>query len=108
MKFKLLEDYRSDELNKNEISVRVADKFTELGFDEVDEMNGISFSKTIENDTATTYCQFYLDKEAEKYSSYVTKDEDGDKSTTFQQSGTIFEADTAADEFIEYLSTIEQ
>ena len=102
----LLEDLKDDENRKNQVVKYAAEVLTADGFEEIDELNGVSFSKSYENRTETIHCQFYLDTESEKYSSYVTSEEDGDKSTTFQQHGSIFEAEAAIDEFIEFVRKI--
>ena len=112
MKFRLnedlLEDLRDDENRKAKVISYASDVLTGDGFEEVDELNGVSFAKSYENDKETIHCQFYIDTESEKYSSYVTSEEDGDKSTTFQQHGSIFDAESAVDEFFEFVSKIEQ
>jgi hypothetical protein len=104
----LLEDLKSDESRKEEV-IRYASKvLTADGFEEIDELNGVSFAKSYESKEETIHCQFYLDTESEKYSSYVTTEENGDKSTTFQQHGSIFDAESAIDEFFEFVNKIEQ
>lgn len=104
----LLEDLKDDENRKNQAVKYAAEILTADGFEEIDELNGVSFVKSYENKAETIHCQFYLDTESEKYSSYVTSEEDGDKSTTFQQHGSIFDAESAVDEFFEFVSKIEQ
>lgn len=112
MKFRLceelLEDLKEDENRKNQAVSYASDALTADGFEEIDELNGVSFSKYYENDKEAIHCQFYLDTESEEYSSYVTSEEDGNKSTTFQQHGSIFDASSAVDEFIEFVSKVEQ
>ena len=104
----LLEDLKEDENRKNQVISYVSDSLASEGFEEIDELNGVSFTKSYENDTETIHCQFYIDTEAEEYSSYVTSEEDGNKSTTFQQHGAIFDASSAVDEFIEFVAKVEQ
>jgi hypothetical protein len=104
----LLEDLKDDENRKSQVVSYASEVLTADGFDEIDELNGVSFAKSYESDKETIHCQFYLDTESEKYSSYVTSEEDGDKSTTFQQHGSIFDAESAVDEFFEFVSKIEQ
>jgi hypothetical protein len=103
----LLEDLKDDENRKAQVVSYASKVLTADEFDEIDELNGISFSKSYETDDETIHCQFYLDTESEKYSSYVTSEEDGDKSTTFQQHGSIFDAESAIDEFLEFVRKIE-
>ena len=103
----LLEDLKDDENRKNQVVGHASEVLTADGFEEIDELNGVSFSKSYESKDETIHCQFYLDTESEKYSSYVTSEENGDKSTTFQQHGSIFEAESAIDEFIEFVRKIE-
>ena len=103
----LLEDLKSDESRKEDIIGYASEVLTADGFEEIDELNGVSFAKSYENKVETTHCQFYIDTESEKYSSYVTSEENGDKSTTFQQHGSIFDAESAVDEFIEFVRKIE-
>ena len=102
----LLEDLKDDENRKTQAISYASEVLTADGFEEVDELNGVSFSKSYEGDSETVHCQFYIDTEAEDYSSYVTSEEGGNKSTTFQQHGQIFEAESAVDEFIEFVRKI--
>lgn len=120
MKFKLLvedivqpvpydqleEDLKEDERIKNDAVAYANDQLTGEGFDEVDELNGTSFTKSYKNENITYHCQFYLDTEAEKYSSYVTSEEDGDKQTSFQQKGSIFDAQQAIDKFVRFVRSL--
>lgn len=120
MKFKLLledidqpvpydqleEDLKEEERIKNELVAYAGEQLTLEGFDEIDELNGISFTKSYKNENITYHCQFYLDTEAEKYSSYVTSEEDGDKQTSFQQKGIIFDAKQAVDKFVKFIRTL--
>jgi hypothetical protein len=103
----LLEDLKDEENKKTQAINYVSEVLTADGFEEIDELNGVSFSKSYENDREIIHCQFYLDTESEKYSSYITSEEDGDKSTTFQQHGSIFDAENAVDEFFEFVRKIE-
>ena len=103
----LLEDLKDDENSKNQVIKYASEVLVTDDFEEIDELNGVSFAKSYENKTETIHCQFYLDTESEKYSSYVNSEEDGDKSTTFQQHGSIFEAEAAIDDFIEFVRKIE-
>jgi hypothetical protein len=107
LKEELLEDLKEDEITKTQIINHASETLTSDGFEEIDELNGVSFSKSYENEEEIIHCQFYIDTESEKYSSYVTSEEDGDKSTTFQQHGSIFDAESAVDEFYEFVRKIE-
>ena len=120
MKFKLLcedinqpvsydqleEDLKEDERIKNEAVNYASEQLVSEDFDEIDELNGVSFIKSYKQDEITYHCQFYLDTEARKYSSYVTSEEDGDKQTSFQQKGSIVDAISAIDKFIRFVRTL--
>lgn len=119
MKFKLLEDLeqlipyeqleedlKEDERIKNEAVDYATKQLTAEEFDKIDELNGISFAKSYKDQNILYHCQFYLDTESEKYSSYVTSEEDGDKQTSFQQKGSIFDAQQAIDKFIRFVRSL--
>ena len=117
MKFKLLcedidqpvpyeqleEDLKEDERIKNEAVSYASEQLRSEGFDEVNELNGISFAKSYKQDDLVYHCQFYIDTEAEKYFSYVSSEEYGSKQTTFQQKGKIRDAQNAVDKFLKLL-----
>lgn len=120
MKFKLLkedleqpvsyeqleEDLKEEERIKNEAVDYASEKLTAEDFDEIDELNGVSFAKSYKQDDLVYHCQFYIDTEAEKYSSYVSSEEDGSKQTTFQQKGDIKDAQAAVDKFLKFVRTL--
>lgn len=120
MKFKLLledidqpvpydqleEDLKEEERIKTEAVQYATEQLGEEEFEEIDELNGVSFAKSYRQNEIMYHCQFYLDTEAEKYSSYVTSEEDGDKQTSFQQKGSIQEATQAIDKFLKFVRTL--
>lgn len=120
MKFKLLcedidqpipydqleEDLKEDERIKNEAVSYASEQLGSEGFDTIDELNGISFAKSYKQDDLVYHCQFYIDTEAEKYSSYISSEEDGSKQTTFQQKGEVKDAKSAVDKFLKFIRTL--
>lgn len=120
MKFKLLqedleqpvpyeqleEDLKEEERIKNEAVNYATEQLTAEEFDEIDELNGVSFAKSYKDENVLYHCQFYLDTEAEKFSSYVTSEEDGDKQTSFQQKGNIEDTQQAIDKFIKFVRSL--
>ena len=102
-----LEEDLKEEQKIEDSSVQYAiEQLEQLGFESNTELNGISLIQTIEDEDTTYKCQFYLDTEADNYSSYVTSESDGTKTTSFSQKGPIDEAPTAVDKFIKFLQTI--
>lgn len=102
----LEEDLKEEERIKNEAVEYATQQLTSEEFEEIDELNGVSFAKSYKQNEVMYHCQFYLDTEAEKYSSYVTSEEDGDKQTSFQQKGNIDEAQSAVDKFLRFVRTL--
>ena len=110
MRFRTYEELETDliaEQNEQQSAVDyVVDSLVELGFEQSKELNGVSLSQTYDNEDTVYNCQFYMDTEADTYSSYVTSDTDGDKTTTFQQKGPLKDAPRAVDKYTQFLSTI--
>lgn len=102
----LEEDLKEEERIKTEAVNYATELLTADGFDEIDELNGVSFAKSYKQNDIAYHCQFYLDTESEKYSSYVTSEEDGDKQTSFQQKGNIQDAQNAVDKFLRFVRTL--
>ena len=102
----LEEDLKEEERIKNEAVQYATEQLTAEEFEEIDELNGVSFAKSYKQQDVMYHCQFYLDTEAEKFSSYVTSEEDGDKQTSFQQKGNINEAQSAIDKFLRFVRSL--
>ena len=102
----LEEDLKEGERIKNEAVQYATEQLTAEEFEEIDELNGVSFAKSYKQQDVMYHCQFYLDTEAEKFSSYVTSEEDGDKQTSFQQKGNINEAQSAIDKFLRFVRSL--
>lgn len=102
----LEEDLKEEQQIKDNAVAVASEALSKEGFKETKELNGVSFTMTHDNDVTVYHCQFYIDTEAETYSSYITSDTDGDKTTTFQQKGPVVDAPTAVDKFIQFLHGI--
>lgn len=102
----LEEDLKEEERIKNEAVQYATEQLAAEEFEEIDELNGVSFAKSYKQQDVMYHCQFYLDTEAEKFSSYVTSEEDGDKQTSFQQKGNINEVHSAIDKFLRFVRSL--
>lgn len=102
----LEEDLKEEQRIKDEAVSYVNDNLSKEDFIREDELNGASFKKSYEDGDITYHCQFYVDTEADKYSSYVTSEEEGNKSTSFSQAGDIRDTKDALDEFVKFIRTM--
>lgn len=110
MEYRRYEDLEEDLQEEQRVRKESVDEASRLlepeDFHKEDELNGVSFKKSYENEDITYHCQFYIDTEADKYSSYVTSEEYGDKNTSFSQSGHIADVAEALDKFIKFVRTL--
>lgn len=102
----LEEDLKEEQKIKENAVSYANDALTNEDFVQEDELNGASFKKSYEDGDITYHCQFYIDTESGKYSSYVTSEADGDKTTSFSQSGHIEDTTEAIDKFIKFIRTL--
>lgn len=102
----LEEDLKEEREKKDSAVKTVSNILTKEGFDEEQELNGISFTKLYETDDTACHCQFYLDTESDEYSSYVTSETDEGKVTSFSQNGHIFDSIEAVDDFVSFVRTL--
>lgn len=106
MKFRLCEDLQEDlnerEQERNEIINKISQMLNDIDFEEKTTLNGISFQKSIDD----VQCQFYIDTDKNKFSSYITDSETSD-SYTFSQSGELERAVEACSKFISAMKLVD-
>jgi hypothetical protein len=102
----LEEDLKEEQQKRDNVVKAVSAVLSGEEFVEEKELNGVSFTKTYETNDTICHCQFYLDTEANEYSSYVTSEESGNKVTSFSQSGHIFDAEESVTDFVDFVRTL--
>ena len=106
MKFRLCEDLQEDlnerEKERNEIIDKISQMLNDIDFEEKTTLNGISFQKSIDD----IQCQFYIDKDKNKFNSYIT-DATDNNSYTFSQNGELENSVEACSKFISAMKLVD-
>jgi hypothetical protein len=110
MIFRLVENIEDDVKKKkaSQLSVitEVSILLEENGFESSEELNGVSFTQSIDRDEEVVDCQFYLDTDSDTYFSYVSSTSGDDKTVSFQQKGPFRDAVSATSKFLKFLETV--
>lgn len=101
----LEQDLKDKQIKVNTTINEVTDILSENEFSLEDTLNGMSFNKIIDKNDHSVNCQFYIDRNRNTYSSYVTTNDDTNNSN-YSQKGSLEDSVIAVNNFIKYINNM--